>query len=98
MEWYFQELVVGLLYVVFAALIFDIVRRWVFRRREWGNNRAIMIFVSFGSLVLVMPFIHLISTGMIGNQQGYDGYLSSAIGCAWVCIFYYRYGNLKSDD
>ena len=30
MEWYFQELVVGLLYVVFAALIFDIVRRWFF--------------------------------------------------------------------
>jgi len=49
-------------------------------------------------LVLVMPFIHLISTGMIGNEQGYDGYLSSALGCAWVCIFYYRYGSLKSDD
>ena len=65
MEWYFQELVVGLLYVVFAALIFDNVRRWVFRRREWGNNRGAMIVVSFGSLVLVMTFIHLISTEMV---------------------------------
>ena len=98
MEWYLRELVVGLLYVVFAALIFDIVRRWVFRRREWGHKRGIKTFLSFGSLVLVMPFIHLASTGMVGIQQGYDGYLSSAIGCAWVCIFYYRYGNLKNDD
>ena len=98
MEWYFQALIVGLLYVVFAALIYDIVRRWIFRRRVWGQKRGIKIFLSFGSLVLVMPLIHLASTGMVGYQQGYAGYLSSAIGCAWVCIFYYRYGNLKNDD
>ena len=57
-----------------------------------------MIFTCFGSLVLVMPFIHLASTGMVGILQGYDGYLSSAIGCAWVCIFYYKHGILKNDD
>ena len=97
MEWYLQALVVGLLYVVFAALIFDIVRRWVFRGRQWGEKRGVMIFLSFGSLVLIMPFVHLISAGIVGNEQGYDGYLSSAIGCAWICIFYYRYGSLKND-